>query len=267
MKIRTGFVTNSSGSSFTEINIENTVLVDILKKYEELFYKKANYKCDIRKLEDGKIKAVSAWGDQPPVDAFWDFHDNDGDIASSVSKKYLSCLKESIKYINDNEYTMTLFDELESELDKKKDLINKSFKSINSDDDYSGDLGGCASYRTKMLCDFRNKCPNCNQPLIYYERTGWEDEPSANDDWESHEINEKLFYCSNLNCDYEVVISGKEKKFNLNSRNIPNEIVTYNVEDSIKTNKNKQDESEVFDPSLDPFADFGSDGNDDEIPF
>ena len=54
MKIRTSFVTNSSGSSFTEITIENPVLADIIQKYNIKFAKTGKIK-----MNKSKTKVVN----------------------------------------------------------------------------------------------------------------------------------------------------------------------------------------------------------------
>ena len=207
MKIRTSFVTNSSGSSSSRIMIENEVLCNILKKYTDDINNR------LREIDDSQIKIVGisdgiiedygSYGDGESKSTFWYMSDNDS--LKEIPGAYLDCLDESISVYKSDEIINSIFNELKKELKEKEDLINSLYNKVEYNSSYSGD-GGCSE--DKKVYDIRNKCPICNSVLVYSLHDS--DDMDYNDNSWRRNYSE-IFSCSNPKCSYKVDIKNNEE--------------------------------------------------------
>lgn len=172
VKIRTSFVTNSSGSSFTEITIENPILANIIQKYNMKLLKTGKIKMNNSKIKISNNQIIMSDSGHPACCGegfFWKgFYDiKDGNIGDSIINSYLYRLENDINVLNYGKDIEDIFNEVKKEIEEKRKQINSAFKTINYHDDYSGDLSGCGSTEEDIVCDFSNKCPKCGRPLLY----------------------------------------------------------------------------------------------------
>jgi len=201
MKIRTSFVTNSSGSSSSRIMIENQVLCDILKKYTDEINLRlrqlGNVGVEIVSFENGTIQDSGYSGDCYPEEEFWWWNYNTSPAFNEIPDAYIKNFREKVeqKISKPDEFINQIFDELEHELKEKEKLINDSYTKLTTTSDYSGDGGSDDNLR---IYDKRNKCPNCGNVLVYTKYIG--------DNYcDTKEIDERIT-CSNETCNYNKII-------------------------------------------------------------
>ncbi len=214
MKIRTSFVTNSSGSSFTEITIENPVLANIIQKYNTKFEKAGKIKMNNSKTKIRNNRIIMSDSGHPACcgeDFFWKgFNDvKDGHIEDSIVNSYLDKIENDIKILNYCKEIEAIFSEIKKEMDERRKQINSSFKTISYHDDYSGDLGGCGSTVNEIVCDFSNKCPKCGEPLLYDKYNSNYDyiDKNGHYHYDIAQITDTIqIYCINKKCNYSKVI-------------------------------------------------------------
>ena len=117
MKIRTGFVTNSSSYSSAEIKIDNPVLLEILKKYKEMGAFKFDRGIDNMIGKSIHYKAEDVFGAEEIPDSLYNVIDYLMDLIF-VGYDYMK--KQDKKLLN----------EFEAEIKNQKIEINKNFKSV-----------------------------------------------------------------------------------------------------------------------------------------
>ena len=215
MKIRTSFVTNSSGSSSSRVKIENETLVSILKKYNDE-YKKNNKKSlydlmDVE-IEEGTsvLNDTGSWGDEGNWDIFWE----PVYPIETIPQKLMSNLRKnaSDKYVND------LFDELEHELNINQKKIYDSYKKIEYTTDYSGDLGIIGSTNSETIITNTERCPKCGSYLVYDKHSA--DGYGLREDYEESGIEYNVtISCLNRDCDYSIDVIDYKKYDSVKEKN------------------------------------------------
>lgn len=148
MKIRTDFVTNSSSYSSSTIIIDNPVLLEILKKYDEMgaFVKDRCFSIGKREY----FNRFNHYFDKDPsTSPVFAFSVNDEDFSyKGVPSKLDEVVEFILTGIEDNDYVndTVLFKKLKSETKKKREDIMSGYKrviweenaSTNEDDDFEG---------------------------------------------------------------------------------------------------------------------------------
>ena len=223
MKIRTSFVTNSSGSSSSRVKIENEVLYELLKKYQDRLSREVEkingLGLKVVDFEDDKyICDEGSWGDGPTKSLFWDFRDGVSNIASKYSEK----IRLELGMILEASVVNEIFEELNNELIEKEELIRNSYKNVEYSHFYSGDLGGCSTDSDSIIYDANNICPKCGAALLL-EKHSHSGDDLVNDEWISTSSCTKTISCSNKYCDYNFVVydehNGKKTDDSYNDEN------------------------------------------------
>lgn len=233
MKIRLGFITNSSGGSFTHIKIENEELCKILKKYIDEMKKVTNKKIYHPNIKDNQIIDVGKSGDAGDKEIFWernieeifsnyylyqDTHNEKNtneklskDTKNNVYVKLLSleekrykktlpaaftqAMEPSIKKLK-NEAINQIFDEMKKEIKEKSELINNSYGKISINDSFSGYGESYFDTTDDESYEPDIKCPICSSPLIYKYKEHRDHRIPLNNK------KEELLKCSNSKCNF-----------------------------------------------------------------
>jgi len=205
MKIRTSFVTNSSGSSSSRVMIENEVLYDLLKKYTDDINNRLkeidNSSICIANLSNEIISDGSEYGDGPSKEQFWYYSDNSS--IKKIPSAYINCLDSAIRDYKYDEIINNIFNELKKELDEKENLINKMYSKFEMYSDCSHDEGSNSS---KTIIDKENKCPKCGDTLVYRYNSFWNWKTSGN---------EESLTCKNPKCTYNIKITNSDKSIEI----------------------------------------------------
>ncbi len=148
MKIRTDFVTNSSSYSSSTIIIDNPVLLEILKKYDEMgaFVKDRCFSIGKR---EHFIRFNHYFDKDPSTSPVFAFSVNDEDFSyKGVPSRLDQVVEFILTGIEDDEYVndTALFKKLKSETQKKREDILSGYKKViwekgastNEDDDFEG---------------------------------------------------------------------------------------------------------------------------------
>lgn len=201
MKIRTSFVTNSSGSSSSRVMIENEELYDLLKKYTDDINNRLkeidNSSINIVNLEDGIISDYSEYGDGPSKEQFWYYSDNSS--IKKIPSEYIDRLDSIISIYKYDEIINQIFNALKKELEEKENLINEMYSNIEISSSSSYDDGSDSS---KTIIDKENKCPKCGDTLVYQYDSFWNWKKSGN---------EESLTCKNSNCTYNIKFTNSDK--------------------------------------------------------
>lgn len=199
MKIRTSFVTNSSGSSSSRIKIENKELYKLLEEYTKEINDRlkdiSNETIKIADLENGIIDDYGCYDD---FEIFCDRRKIDNVI--DVGNEYINALDKSLKGCRQDEIVDKIFDELKRELDEKQQLINNEYSNITMSSSYSGDAGYDES---EDVIDSRNKCPICGGQVVYSY--------SKSDGFNTFKSSTRL-YCNNSSCGYFIELENTKKE-------------------------------------------------------
>lgn len=201
MKIRTSFVTNSSGSSSSRIKIENKELYKLLDEYTKEINDRlkdiSNETIKIADLENGIIDDYGCYDECERKEIFCDRRKIDNVI--DVGNEYINALDKSLKGCRQDEIIDKIFDELKRELDVKQELINNEYSNITMSSSYSGDGG---VYDSEDVIDSRNKCPICGGQVVYSY--------SKSDDFNTFKSSTRL-YCNNASCSYSMDLENTNK--------------------------------------------------------
>lgn len=129
MKIRTGFVTNSSSVSTAEIVIDNPMLLEILQRYKDMgafgespFFGIGEY------VSGNEVAGIKTPAFQYSEDLY-----GEGWPRLRTSPKTLAKVLEGIISLigDDSEYDEKLIDEMEAELSEKRAEIFAEFKKVS----------------------------------------------------------------------------------------------------------------------------------------
>jgi len=195
MKIRTSFVTNSSGSSSSRVIIENEILYDLLNKYTDKINNRLkeidNCYINIAKIKDGLIEDNSYYGEGDNKGSFW-YLKNDSSIYE-IPNEYVNALKKATENYRDDQIINDIFNELKKELEAKQQLINTMYTKLEYISSSSWDD---AVSESKTIYDSRNQCPNCGSILKYNHY-------AEGHGWEYQKILETIS-CSNPRCSYKI---------------------------------------------------------------
>lgn len=202
MKIRTSFVTNSSGRSSSRIKIENKELYKLLEEYTKEINDRLKDISDetikITNLENGIIDDYGCYDECERKEIFCNRQKIDNIV--DVGNAYINALDKSIKGCRQDEIVDKIFDELKRELDEKQELINSEYSNITMSSSYSGDAG---YYDDEDVIDSRNKCPLCGGQVVYSY--------SKSDDFKNFKSSTRL-YCNNSFCGYFIELENTNKQ-------------------------------------------------------
>lgn len=217
MKIRTSFVTNSSGSNTSRVMIENEKLLEILRKYKDKMKTCSNNINVMPEVGNNQIideKGGNIHDYSYESNTFWNLNNNIDDIKNY----YLNRVKYNIYSQGlDEKYPeiINIFNELENELKLNEDEINKSYRNIEYCHEYSGDFGLIGNKMTKTIYNQNNICSKCGNVLLlkdYFvdQYSTYNIKKQDYDDVRTIK-HEQYYICSNNKCKYKEIIK-KEKE-------------------------------------------------------
>ena len=162
MKIRTGFVTNSSSYSSAEIKIENPVLLEILKKYKDLAVFNNIYVAIIIKDKHILIER--------------DETADDVEKCPETLSDVVDCLLSAIKYIEENHWDYIYYDYGDYQEEERVSQKKKIKKMISEIKERKKEINGSYKYVKWLYDDWSyGEFDNNGGSLLLYKK--------AKDDW------------------------------------------------------------------------------------